>query len=310
MESPFHAGERAVQARAGVAADAQRVARSLRSRLDERAEAFLAEQRIAVLAGADAAGALWASPLFGEPGFVRALGDDTLELAGAIPADDPLDEALRPGAAVGALLIELETRRRLRANGLVSRRLPQSLAIGLREVFWNCPKYIQRRELADAPPSEPAPGEARTAVALGEHQRAWIESADTLFVASGHAERGADASHRGGAPGFVRTLGPNALEFPDYPGNAMFQTLGNLALDARVGLAFPDFANGRCLQLSGTARVDWDPARSATFPGAERVIEVQVKRVVERALPGAPCWRLAEPSPHNPPAPAATMRAL
>jgi predicted pyridoxine 5'-phosphate oxidase superfamily flavin-nucleotide-binding protein len=289
-----------VQARAGVADAAQRVGRSIGSRLDDRNAEFLASQRLALLAGADAAGSLWASPVFGEPGFARAVGDDTLELASEIPPDDPLADALRPGAPVGALVIDLETRRRLRANGVVSWRLPRSLAIGLREVFWNCPRYIQRRELAASALHEEAPTDVR----------AWIESADTLFVASHHVERGADASHRGGAPGFVRMLGPNRLELPDYPGNTMFQTLGNLTLDPRIGLAFPDFERGRVLQLSGTARIDWDPARAALFPGAERVVEVSVERSVERALPGAPRWRTVEPSPHNPPAPAATMRRL
>lgn len=298
MDSRFHAGERAVQARAGVAADAERVARSIGARLGERHAEFLASQRLAVLAGADASGALWASPLLGEPGFARPVGDDTLELATGIPADDPLAPALRPGTSVGALVIDLENRRRLRANGVVTWRLTASLAIGLREVFWNCPKYIQRRVAEEDPARESTPSDVR----------AWLESADTLFVASVHAERGADASHRGGAPGFVRMVGANLLELPDYAGNHMFQTLGNLALDPRIGLAFPDFAGGRCLQLTGTARIDWDPERAAAFPGAERVIEVRIARVVERALPGAPRWRLVEASPHNP-APA-TMRAL
>ncbi len=310
METPFHPGERAVQARAGVVAEAQRVARSLGSRLGERAQEFLPAQRVAVLAASDDAGALWASPLLGGPGFARALGDDTLELAAQIPFGDPLDAALRPGATVGALIIDLENRRRLRANGVVSWRLPESLAIGVREVFWSCPKHIQRRVLDELAADAGTPGDAHSGAALGAGERAWIESADTFFVASCHAERGADASHRGGAPGFVRVLGETALEFPDYAGNAMFQTLGNLALDARIGLAFPDFERARCLQLSGTARVDWDPGRAALHPGAQRVIEVQVERIVVRSLPGAARWRLVEPSPYNPPAPAATMRAL
>lgn len=162
-----------------------------------------------------------------------------------------------PGAPLGALVIELEARRRLRANGRVAWRLSRSLGVDLAEVFWNCPRYTQRRERVDAPPAGGPPEGAQGATT--------------------HAERGPDASHRGGAPGFVRVLAPDTLELPDYAGNHMFQTLGNVALDARVGLAFPDLARGR---------------------------------VLERALPGAPRWRLAEPSPHNPPAPAATMRAL
>jgi hypothetical protein len=195
-------------------------------------------------------------------------------------------------------VIDLESRRRLRANGVVAWRLPASLALGLREVFWNCPKYIQRRGLADGTALEAAPRELR----------AWIEAADTLFVASAHAERGADASHRGGVPGFVRLLGPDLLEIPDYAGNAMFQTLGNLALDPRVGLCVPDFARGRVLQLTA-ARVDWDPAAPRPSGCGARA------RGASSASSSARCrarraggWSSLALQP--PPPPAATMRAL
>ena len=72
-------------------------------------------------------------------------------------------------------------------------------------------------------------------------------SADTFFVASAHAERGVDASHRGGLPGFVRVLGDRTLEIPDYPGNSMFNTLGNPAADPRAGRSSSTSpVDGRC----------------------------------------------------------------
>src|SRR5262245_7738987 len=118
----FHEGERAVQERAGVAAEAQRVGRSIASEMDERHADFLAAQRLVALAGEDASGALWASPQLGEPGFARPLADDAIELALRLAPDDPLSPALRPNARVGALAIDLENRRRLRANGRVLAR--------------------------------------------------------------------------------------------------------------------------------------------------------------------------------------------
>src|SRR5439155_6512520 len=95
--------------------------------------------------------------------------------------------------------------------------------------FCNCPKYIQQR-VPDAS-LEGATHTAREASALDEPQRHWITRADTLFIASTHPDTGPDTSHRGGAPGFVRVLAADRLLWPDYVGNGMFQTLGNLTID-------------------------------------------------------------------------------
>ena len=139
----------------------------------------------------------------------------------------------------------------------------------------------------------------RTAT-LTPSQRALIAAADTFFIASAHPTGGADASHRGGNPGFVRVLDERTLAFPDYPGNTMFQTLGNLAANPRCGLLFIDYASGATLQLSGTAEILWDRARVAGFAGAERAVEVRVTEVIE--YPGAlPLrWDLLGYSPFNP----------
>ncbi len=96
--------------------------------------------------------------------------------------------------------------------------------------------------------------------------------------------------------------GPDALAFPDYGGNAMFMTLGNLQADPAAGLLFVDWRTGAALQVSGRAAIDWSPARAAALPGAERVVDVRVERVVAtaRALP-AP-WTFLEASRFNPPA--------
>jgi hypothetical protein len=72
-------------------------------------------------------------------------------------------------------------------------------------------------------------------------------------------ERGSDSSHRGGAPGFVRVDG-DRLWWRDYPGNNLFNSFGNLAVDPEAALLFLDFSTGRTLHLSGTAEVEWDAA--------------------------------------------------
>jgi hypothetical protein len=122
-----------------------------------------------------------------------------------------------------------------------------------------------------------------------------------------HAARGADASHRGGEPGFVQLTpgdaGEDVLTFPDYPGNDMFNTFGNLALQPAAGLLFVDFARGATLQLTGTAEVLWAGAPVAAFPGAERAVRFRVVAAVELPEATALRWRLVEPSPYNPPPP-------
>jgi predicted pyridoxine 5'-phosphate oxidase superfamily flavin-nucleotide-binding protein len=299
MKDPFHPGEIAVQERAGVRDMARKVGGGIHATIAPAARSFLAERELAVAAGADERGAVWASLLTGPRGFLEAVGEERLRVRALPSAGDPLAEGLRDGAALGLLVIELSTRKRMRLNGAIE--LGQGgFEIVAREVFGNCPKYIQART---AEPSEIAAREPATIVRgsmLDASQRRWIVEADTFFVASVHGETGPDASHRGGNPGFVQVLDARRIAWPDYPGNRMFQTLGNLHSDGRAGLLFLDFARGDTLQLTGRAAIDWDPARAAAFAGAERVVDFEVAEVVESRGRGAPRLRLLERSPFNP----------
>ncbi len=108
-----------------------------------------------------------------------------------------------------------------------------------------------------------------------------IETADTFFLGTTHATAGNDASHRGGAPGFVRVADEGQLWWPDYPGNNMFNSFGNLAADPTAALLFLDFRAGVILQLSGTATVCWDDVSAGgdDAPTGRRV-EFVARRVV------------------------------
>jgi hypothetical protein len=295
----FHEGERAVQGRAGVAAIASRVGASIHAEIPPRAQAFLLEQSFAALASRDAEGRVWASIVHGAPGFLSAPSQTAIEIDAAPVAGDPLAPNLVAGAPLGALVIDLATRRRLRVNGRVE-RAASPIRVAVDEVFANCPKYIQRRDLVVGAVLESRDLFASAADALTIAQQKRVGRADTCFLASGHGDAGLDASHRGGPPGFVEVLGERRIAWPDYAGNSMFQTLGNLASDPRAGLVFADFATGDVLQLSGRARVDWDPARATRFAGAERMVEFEIDAVRETrgALPLRS--HAAEPSPFNP----------
>jgi uncharacterized protein len=251
----FHEGELAVQEKAGVRAEAQRLSGMLApADLTGGARSFLAAQRLLVLTARDDGGRLWASPLAGPPGFLEGRGT-TLEVAAAPSGPDPL-AGLPAGQGVGLIAIDYETRRRLRVNGTLRAVGQQRLQVEVEQVYGNCPQYIRRRRV-ESGPGVLAPGQAPVrGDSLTPHHAGLIRRADTFFLGTVHPSRGADASHRGGPPGFVRPR-ETGLWWPDYPGNNMFNSLGNLAVDDTAALLFLDFATGATLHLSGTASLEW-----------------------------------------------------
>ena len=95
-------------------------------------------------------------------------------------------------------------------------------------------------------------------------------------------------------------LGPRRLLWPDYVGNSMYMTLGNLELNPAAGLLFLDWEHGHTLQLTGRARIDWDPGRAASVPGAERLIELDVDQIVQIHHASPLRWTFGEYFRHNP----------
>ena len=322
MAAPFHAGERAVQARAGVRAAAARVGEIIGLVVPPHAREFLTRQQLALVATTDSQGRVWASLLTGDPGMLRLLDPQTLHIAATPVAPDPLVDALASadGRAVnvGVLLIDLATRRRLRVNGTAEVAREGGVVVHVQRAHWICPKYIQQRGILGLGSPAPAPERGAcapvAAATLTRGQREWIASADTFFIASAHPTDGADASHRGGSPGFVRLArgpaGEDVLTFPDYPGDNMFNTFGNLAVNPRAGLLFVDFDRGSTLQLTGSAEVLWTRAEFAVFPGAERAVRFRVTETLESPCATTVRWRLVERSPFNPPAPPVPRRPL
>ena len=299
-KGPFHPGEIAVQERVGVRAMAEKIGHSLHGDLPAVVQVFLREQRMLMVATVDRGGAVWASLVSGALGFVRAIDARTLRVD-AQPADgDPLAAALRPGAALGLLAIDFATRRRMRVNGVAEPLDGGGFLLHVEQAFGNCPKYIQRRDAPHDPTFSSRGHVVHDASRASATERAWIEASDTFVIATAHPARGADASHRGGNPGFVRFVDDRIIVWPDYAGNMMFQTLGNLVVNPAAGLLFFDFAAGRTLQLSGQAMIVWDPKHGPDFAGAERLVEFRLERVIEIADSFPPNWRLVDASPFNP----------
>ncbi|MFJ5737162.1 pyridoxamine 5'-phosphate oxidase family protein [Streptomyces microflavus] len=298
----YHDGELAVQHRAGLRDPAVGSLRAIRDAVPDAAAVFLARQPMIVVGAADASGRLWSTLLTGEPGFLGVPDPRTLSI-GALPAaDDPLGAVLREaGTRIGMIAIEPATRRRIRLNGTSSPEA-DGVRIALDQVIGNCPKYLQKRDHILLPPDR---GGRRAAVRRGAElttvQQLTLATSDSFFIATASPDGDADASHRGGNPGFLQVLSPTRLRWPDYAGNAMFLTLGNLELHPQAGLLVPDWETGDLLQLSGTAHTVWDGAEAAAVPGAQRIVEFRIEAVQETRDAVRLRWSDPDFSRFNPP---------
>lgn len=272
---PYHEGEREVQRRAGAREAADRLATMRQGGPSRGAWSFLLTVSVVVVGGPDAHGRRWASPLFGEPGFVRP-SPDGLRVCAHPGEGDPLAER-RAGDPVGLLGLDLSTARRYRVNGRVLDWGPEAIEVGVDEAYGNCSRHIRRQDVGV--PASAARAASQVSAALTPPQMRQIRESERMFVATCHPDTGADVSHKGGPPGFVRVLSPERLRFPDLPGNNLFNTLGNLYVDPRIGLLFHDFDRAATLQVTGEARIDFGDVRD---PAPARAVEVAVTSVVYR----------------------------
>jgi predicted pyridoxine 5'-phosphate oxidase superfamily flavin-nucleotide-binding protein len=302
--TPFHDGEIAVQTRAGERDLACRHGAAIASRIPSGALPFLARQRLLALSTAGDDGQLWTSVWCGEPGFVRSTDGQHVSILTPLMEASPYDPVLARlavGRDVGILAIELASRRRLRINGSIEAIPTDQISIVVRESVPNCPKYIQRRHPQEVatPPSSQRPGQWGRVI--DDERRAFVERADTAFVGSLNPARGVDASHRGGAQGFIKVVDATTLRVPDYSGNSMFMTLGNFEIDPRASLAVLDFNVGRILSFSGSARLRFD-VEDPTQPtgGTGRYWDLAVREWVQFDLPPGMRWELLDASPYNP----------
>ncbi|ABC30079.1 predicted flavin-nucleotide-binding protein structurally related to pyridoxine 5'-phosphate oxidase [Hahella chejuensis KCTC 2396] len=292
--SPFHAAEIAVQERLGVVDQVAQYSRGIRKAMPMQHREFFGGLPFIVLGLVDTQGYPWCMPLFGEEGFISSPADTRLELR-ALPAlTHLLGLNFAPGQKVGALGIQLSTRRRNRVNGVIGEVTATGFSIDVELSFGNCPKYIQTRDLqwAKGEPAAMDVDNAAIVAGIAENAKPLIAQSDTFFIASRtkvidrDPRHGVDASHRGGKSGFVKVEG-DTLFFPDFSGNRFFNTLGNIESDGRVGLFFPDFSTGSALLAVGRAEVLWDHPSVNEFEGAQRIIAVKVDQstYLEKFMP-------------------------
>ncbi len=299
--SPFHEGEQRVQRRLGVRDQVERGGRNMfREQMPDQHRELFAALPWLVVGSLDARGHVWASLLAGAPGFIRSPTPKLLQVHARPLLGDPLAAQLELGMPLGMLGIQFETRRRNRANGRVVARDAETFTVEIEQSFGNCKKYIQAREpLFDAALAGASSAPRAEGPFLSERSRALLEHTDTFFIATASARpsvlpndgsEGVDVSHRGGRPGFVRVqAGARAtrLTIPDFSGNFVFNTFGNLEVNPHAGIVCADFASGDILSITGSACAIWDGPELETFEGADRLLAFEVESALffEHALP-------------------------
>lgn len=115
--------------------------------------------------------------------------------------------------------------------------------------------------------------------ALTDDDRDFIARCAMVFVATADADGFPDCSYKGGAPGFVQTPDVRTIRIPDYDGNGMYRSWGNVLVNPAIGLLFIDFEKPKRLRVLGRAKVVSDAEALAAFPGAVFVIDIDVVRV-------------------------------
>ncbi|MFT4823278.1 MAG: ferredoxin-NADP reductase [Halioglobus sp.] len=304
--SPFHAGEQAIQEKMGVREQMERFgSRVIRDHMPDQHRDFFGKLPFVFAGHADDKGWPWASILFGQPGFIESNDNTTIQINALPVGGDPLGDSLKEGTRIGLLGIELPTRRRNRLSTHIKAFTADQIQLEVDQSFGNCPQYIQTRDLEFLDPNSMPVSDVEDIKSFDKRARELIARSDTFFVASHvdndttDASEGADVSHRGGRPGFIRLDNTTTLTIPDYLGNNHFNTFGNFIENSRAGLLFVDFENGHLLTLTGTVEILWDTPETEFFEGAQRLWKFHIDhgRWINNALPLQ--WKLNEFSPNS-----------
>jgi len=139
---------------------------------------------------------------------------------------------------------------------------------------------------------------------FNDEDRAFIETSPLFFLSTATPES-VDCSLKGGDPGFVRLVGENVIAWPDYDGNRMYRSLGNITRNSRVGLLFVRFDgklfnNAARLRINGHAEIDESAEAIAGLPGAKRLVRVTAEHIFSNCPRYIPNLSADEPSVYVP----------
>jgi len=302
------------------------------------AQASFMLQRAPLLAvgTVDDQGRPWTTVWGGESGFSQPLGSSIIGTRTVVDRkNDPVVQALLagqydgeivksggPGKMIGGLTIDLAARKRVKIFGrMVAAALDPmeqnedshgnnnnstsgqlQLVVKIEQSLGNCPKYLNKKNIYPVPPSSSkllsrSPKLSTEALNL-------LEQSDLFFISSANADHDMDTNHRGGLPGFVRVLRNDddsaELVYPEYSGNRLYQTLGNLKTNPVAGLVFLNFESGNVLYVTGTTEILIGPVAAELLPRSNLVVKIKVVEAiyVQKGLPFR--GTAGENSPYNP----------
>ena len=143
--------------------------------------------------------------------------------------------------------------------------------------------------------------EKLTRTRFSDGDRDTIQAAGFFFLATADAQGRPDCSFKGGAPGFVRVLAPDLMAFPDYDGNGMFKSMGNIAVNPAIGMLFIDMqGNGKRLRVNGDASIERDDPLLASTVGAQLIVRVRPRAIFPNCPRYIPRQPTTELSPYVP----------
>jgi len=215
------------------------------------------------------------------------------------------------GKMVGGLAIDLESRSRVKLYGrMIAGALSATekdigevqLVVKIEQSLGNCPKYLNKKHIV---PHIPHPNLVSNSLPLPKAAIDLIEKSDLFFISSSNHESDMDTNHRGGPQGFVRILSNNehgvTIVYPEYSGNRLYQTLGNLRTTPKAGLVFPDFDTGDVFYITGTTEIL--AGKDATDLIAHTNLAVKIRVDAARFVSDGLGFRgqEGERSPYNPP---------
>ena len=131
---------------------------------------------------------------------------------------------------------------------------------------------------------------------ISDSARSFLEARDMFFLATADADGMPNCSYKGGHPGFVRVVDDRTIAFPNYDGNGMYLSMGNVLANPEVGLLFIDFERGDRLRFNGTASIDTDDPLLPAYPEAQFIVRVRAREVFPNCPRYIHRYRLVERS--------------
>ncbi|RAO66832.1 uncharacterized protein BHQ10_002844 [Talaromyces amestolkiae] len=291
--------------------------------------ARISENELLAVGTLDHEGRPWSTIWGGQKGFAQQIAKGILGVRVLVDRQhDPVVQALLSPAnspdddykLMSGISIDFDSRDRVKVMGRLLGIEPLDdmdmadhnklvgdlqLSMLVQESTGNCPKYINRREVRTHVPSPQLMSES---LPLPPQAVSLIHKTDLFFVSSTNGES-MDTNHRGGPSGFMRVASNEpkdcrgvVLVYPEYSGNRLYQSLGNLYLNPRIGIVVPDFESSDVLYLTGTADLLLGAAAAEIMPHCKLAvrIHVQAARLVANGLPfcGSPVHDM---SPYDPP---------